>query len=66
MMTKADRKSAGLRKGLGSQRGVTAIEYALLAALIAMAVIGGVSATGSGNGGLWGNWTAAFVAAISP
>lgn len=38
-----------------SEDGATAIEYGLIAALIALAIIGGVSALGGTNGGLWGN-----------
>lgn len=49
-----------------SQRGVTSIEYALLAALISVAILGGLSATGVANGGIWGGWTAAFIAAVTP
>ena len=36
------------------QRGATAIEYGLLAALIAVAAIGGMQALGGGVGGKWG------------
>jgi len=38
----------------GNQRGATAIEYGLLAALIAVASIGGMEALGGGVGGKWG------------
>jgi Flp pilus assembly pilin Flp len=40
-----------------SQRGVTSIEYALLAALIALAIIVGVGATGNANALSWISWT---------
>lgn len=46
------------------QRGVTAIEYALLVALIALAILGALSATGLGNGGIWSIWTGTFLQAI--
>jgi Flp pilus assembly pilin Flp len=46
------------------QGGVTAIEYALLLALIALAIIAALSATGLGNGGIWSLWTGAFLEAI--
>ena len=36
------------------RRGATAIEYALIAALIAVAMVGGVSALGAGAQGMWG------------
>jgi pilus assembly protein Flp/PilA len=41
----------GLR---ANQRGATAIEYGLLAALIAVAAIGGMQTLGGGVGGMWG------------
>jgi len=37
-----------------NQRGATAIEYGLLAGLIAVAAIGGMQALGGGVGGKWG------------
>ena len=37
-----------LEKARSGQRGVTALEYALIAALIAVAIIGAVSAAGTG------------------
>lgn len=40
-----------------SEDGATAIEYGLIAALIALAIIGGVSALGGSNGGMWDNLT---------
>jgi len=46
------------------QRGVTSIEYALMAALIALVIITAVASTGTENGGLWGHWTALVIAAI--
>ena len=48
------------------QRGVTSIEYALLASLIAMAIIGALSATGGANGSIWTAWTDKVVAALGP
>ncbi len=35
------------------KRGATAIEYGLIAALIVIAMIGGLAALGGGAGGLW-------------
>jgi pilus assembly protein Flp/PilA len=47
----AIRKTArGLR---ADRRGATAIEYGLIAALIVMAMMGGLAALGGGAGGLW-------------
>ena len=37
------------------KRGATAIEYGLLVALIAVAMMGGLSTLGGGAGGMWGN-----------
>jgi len=45
-------------------RGVTSVEYALLAALIALAIVGVLNTTGAENGGLWGAWTARAIAAF--
>jgi pilus assembly protein Flp/PilA len=36
-----------LKKVVGDQRGVTALEYALIAALVAVVIIGGVSLLGT-------------------
>ena len=36
------------------KRGATAIEYGLIAALIAIAIMGGLSALGGGSNGMWG------------
>ena len=36
-------------------RGATAIEYGLIAALIIVAMMGGLSALGGGSQGMWGN-----------
>ena len=37
------------------KRGATAIEYGLIVALIALAMIGGLSTLGGGAGGMWTN-----------
>lgn len=37
----------------GDERGATAIEYALLAAVVAIMAIGGLQALSSGTGGLY-------------
>ena len=39
---------------VASQHGATAIEYGLIAALIAVAAIGGMQSLGGGVGGMWG------------
>jgi len=43
-----------LRTLRAADRGATAIEYGLIAALIVVAMIGGLSALGGGAGGMWG------------
>ena len=56
----------GLAKRLARcRRGATAIEYGLIVALIVIALVGGLSKLGGGNGGSWGN-TAARIAAVEP
>jgi pilus assembly protein Flp/PilA len=42
-----------LRRLLADQGGATAIEYGLIASLIIVAMIGGLSALGGGAGGMW-------------
>jgi pilus assembly protein Flp/PilA len=44
-----------LHKLFADRRGATAIEYGLIAALIVIAMIGGLSALGGGAGGMWSN-----------
>ena len=44
-----------LRSLCSDKRGATAIEYGLLAALIAIAMMGGLKALGGGAGGMWSN-----------
>jgi pilus assembly protein Flp/PilA len=43
-----------LRKLRVDTRGATAIEYGLIAALIIIAMMGGLQALGGGTNGLWG------------
>jgi pilus assembly protein Flp/PilA len=45
-------------------RGATAIEYSLIAALIAVAIIGALTALGTGNSSSWGNTTAKITGAM--
>ena len=42
-----------LRKLVADQRGATAIEYGLIAALIVVAMMGGLRTLGGGSGGMW-------------
>jgi pilus assembly protein Flp/PilA len=44
-----------LRKLRRNERGATAVEYGLIAALIVVAMIGGLGALGGGAGGMWTN-----------
>ena len=41
------------RRLLADQGGATAIEYGLIAALIVVAIMGGLSSLGGGVGGFW-------------
>ncbi len=43
---------------LADRQGATAIEYGLIAALIAVAMMGGLAALGGGAGGMWTNISA--------
>ena len=43
-----------LRKLRADQRGATAIEYGLIAALIVIAMLTGLQSMGGGVGGMWG------------
>ncbi len=43
-----------LRTLCASDRGATAIEYGLIAALIVVAMIGGLQTLGGGTNGMWG------------
>jgi len=40
---------------LADKKGATAIEYGLIAALIVVAMMGGLRAMGGGMGGMWTN-----------
>ncbi|MFZ3084563.1 Flp family type IVb pilin [Rhodoferax ferrireducens] len=51
-------------QGLADESGVTAIEYGLLAALIAVTIIGAVGKTGTSLLTLYENWSAAVIAAL--
>jgi pilus assembly protein Flp/PilA len=53
-----------LRRLLASDGGATAIEYGLIAALIAVTAIGGMSALGGGSGQMWGDIKDKVVAAM--
>jgi pilus assembly protein Flp/PilA len=44
-----------LHRLAADQRGATAIEYGLIVALIALAMIGALSTLGGGAGGMWTN-----------
>lgn len=44
-----------LRGLIADKRGATAIEYGLIAALIAIAAMGGMTALGGGSNGMWSN-----------
>ena len=42
-----------LRRLRSDRRGATAIEYGLIAALIVVAMMGGLASLGGGAGGMW-------------
>lgn len=44
---------------------MTAIEYGLIVALIAIAIIGALTSAGVENGGIWGAWTGTFIQAVT-
>jgi pilus assembly protein Flp/PilA len=44
---------ARLRRFARDERGATAIEYSLIAALVAIGMLAGLKALGSGNSGSW-------------
>ena len=46
---------SNFRRLLADKKGATAIEYGLIAALIVVAMMGGLRAMGGGAGGLWSN-----------
>jgi pilus assembly protein Flp/PilA len=56
--------AAAMKKFAKDDRGATAIEYALIAGLIALAIIPAMSALGLSNNGMW-NRVAANVAAAT-
>jgi pilus assembly protein Flp/PilA len=56
--------AAAMKKFSEDDRGATAIEYALIAGLIALAIIPAMSALGLSNNGMW-NRVAANVAAAT-
>lgn len=49
---------------LQSELGATAVEYGLIAALISVAIIGALGATGGGLMANYTNWTTAVAAAM--
>ena len=52
-----------LRRLGRDQRGATAIEYGLIAALIVIAMMGGLSTMGGGVGGMWTKLSTAVASA---
>lgn len=53
-----------LTQWLADESGVTAIEYGLLAALIAVTIVGAVGATGTSLEALYIAWSTAVIAAL--
>lgn len=52
-----------IRRLRSDKRGATAIEYGLIASLIVIALISGLSALGGGAGGMWTTTAGKIVAA---
>ena len=52
-----------IRRLRSDKRGATAIEYGLIAALIVIALLGGLSQLGGGAGGMWTVMAGKIVAA---
>ena len=53
-----------LRRLAADRRGATAIEYGLMVALIAIAMLAGLSSLGGGAGGMWGKISANLTSAM--
>ena len=53
-----------LRRLLADQGGATAIEYGLIVALIAVALVAGLQQLGGGSGGMWTNISSQVVVAL--
>ena len=53
-----------LTQWLADESGVTAIEYGLLAALIAVTIVGAISATGGSLEAVFTAWSTAVLAAL--
>ena len=49
---------------LADEGGATAVEYGLIASLIIVAMIGGLSSLGGGAGGMWGDVSTEVQAAM--
>lgn len=49
----------------GDTRGATAIEYGLIAALVAIGALGGMTALGGGVGGSWGTTAQRIIDAMT-
>lgn len=47
------------------QKGASSIEYALIAALISVFIIGAVQTTSDGNQTVWNYWANKFIAAVA-
>lgn len=59
------RACRAMQSAMRDEAGVTAIEYALLAALIAIVVVGSITAVGTSLNGLWTTVSDAVTAAVA-
>jgi pilus assembly protein Flp/PilA len=64
MNSEQKRAATGALRFLDEEDGVTAIEYGLLAALIAIGIIVGLQATGASVFSMYEKWTSAVLAAL--
>lgn len=55
-----------LKKFWRDDSGATAIEYGLIAALVALAMVAGLSSLGGGTGGAWDNLATDVSDALEP
>ncbi len=59
--TTIDRLRAGMRRLAGDDSGSVSMEYGLVGTLISVAIIGALSATGSGVGDKWNSFANTIV-----
>lgn len=58
-------KKLTLRKSRCGERGVTSIEYGLIAALISIFILLSAQFVGEANEGIWDTWIGKFLGAVT-